>query len=185
MVYISQNKAAKELGINQSVVSRHIKNGRLTAPAINEQKQVCVAEARKQLKANLDPARGQGKIHKTAEINKGNAAQVAASEDDNKTSKGYAQARAMKAMIDVKMANLDYEERMGNLIKKEDIYDTFFLLMREQRDALLKIEDRIGAIVAHQTDEHTCKQIIGGEIRQALKAAEEKLLSMGGESVGK
>lgn len=182
MQYISQNKAAKALGINQSVVSRHIKNGRLTSPAINANKQVNVEAARKQLKANLDPARGQGKIHKQNH-KPGKAAKLEEEmqADPNTSSNSYSQARAWKAMLDVKMANLDYEERLGNLIKKEEIYDTMFVLMRETRDALGKVSDRIGAIVAHQTDEHTCKQIINVEIKQALKTAEEKLASLEGK----
>lgn len=160
------------MGINQSAVSRHIKNGRLTEPAINDEKKVNVRLARKQLLDNLDPARGNGKIHKQAGTNNQQNA------DDKKASRGYAQARAMKAVLDVKLVEMGYQEKLGNLIKKEDVFDTYYAVMRETRDNLFRIADRIGAIIIHQEDEHTAKQIINAEIRQALKTAEDKLMSI-------
>ena len=81
----------------------------------------------------------------------------------------YAKAHAMKEEYQAKMAELDYKERVGELIKLKDVKDTTFIALRELRNALLNIPKRVGPILAHETNPHVCSKIIDDEIKIAFE----------------
>ncbi len=96
-----------------------------------------------------------------------------------KDSPSLTQSRSRKEALAVKLLELEYQEKIGTLIKKTEVYDALFMVAREARDALNKVPDRIKAIIAHQTDEHICGEIMATEIREALLRMEEKAKEFG------
>lgn len=147
--FISQRQAAKELGFKAvKSLQEYIQKGVVET---NDEKKVDPIDARKRID-----------IFKKLNIN-------------DSGSISLLKARTMKEEYQAKMAELDYKVRTGELLQKDEIYETAFMVFRELRDALYRVPGRIAPILAHETDIHTCKQIIQNEITAAIKEAEQKL----------
>lgn len=176
MSYISQTKAAILLGMSQQNLSKHIKLGRITAPAIGSRNRVDPEIAKKQLENSIDSMRG-GDHAKRLAGGKGGA------NDMSVVNESFAKARALKEVTAARLLELDYKERTKELVQLAEVCDSLFVVIRESRDALGKVHDRIGAVVANSSDEFICKELIRKEIRQALKAAEDKLIELVDEEI--
>ncbi len=66
------------------------------------------------------------------------------------------------------MARLDYEERMGDLVRMSDIKKLAFNKSRTIRDRMLNIPERVAAMLAAESDTHRVHEILTTEIRKAL-----------------
>ncbi len=75
----------------------------------------------------------------------------------------FSESRAIKEAYLARLAKLEYEERVGQLVSAEDVKEEAFKLARIVRDALLNIPERLSAELAAETDSH--------RIHQRLKAA--------------
>ncbi len=80
----------------------------------------------------------------------------------------FIRARTVHEHYRARLAKLEYEERVGELVSKTEIQTAAFNLYRQFRDHLLSIPDRIGPMLAAETDGNTIYQILAGEIRNAL-----------------
>lgn len=82
----------------------------------------------------------------------------------------FARSQARKELFRAKMAELDYQERLGKLIDKEKAEEEYYRIGRLVRDALLNIPSRLAGIVAAETDQRKVHDLLEKEIRQALEA---------------
>ncbi len=80
----------------------------------------------------------------------------------------YGQARTVHEHYRARLAKLDYEERIGQLVRADEVREVAFHTSRRFRDAMLNIPDRIAAELAAETDAAKVHQILAGEIRNAL-----------------
>jgi hypothetical protein len=80
----------------------------------------------------------------------------------------YTKARAVREHYQARLAKIDYEERVGNLVSKDEVQVAAFNKFRQYRDAMLNIPDRVAAMLAAETEEPKCYEIIATEIRKAL-----------------
>jgi hypothetical protein len=78
----------------------------------------------------------------------------------------YAQARTVHEHYRARLARLDYEERVGQLVSKVEV--AAFNQYRRFRDAMLNIPDRISAQLAAETDAARVYEILAAEIRKTL-----------------
>lgn len=84
-----------------------------------------------------------------------------------------ANARAAKATMEARIAQLNYEERQGELVKVAKIERKWFELTRRTRDRLMTVGARLAGEVAAETDARVVESRIDEEIRDALSALTE------------
>jgi hypothetical protein len=80
----------------------------------------------------------------------------------------YTKARAVREHYQARLAKIDYEERVGKLVSKDEVQVAAFNKFRQFRDHMLNIPDRVAAMVAAESDAAKCYEILAIEIRRAL-----------------
>ncbi len=81
----------------------------------------------------------------------------------------YAAARAEREHYAALLARAEYEERIGNLVSKDEVETTTFQMFRQFRDRMLLLPDRISAVIAAETSAAVVHEILAGEVRTALE----------------
>jgi hypothetical protein len=92
-------------------------------------------------------------------------------EEDEGTPLGasqYTKARAVREHYQARLAKIDYEERVGKLVSKDEVQVAAFNKFRQFRDHMLNIPDRLAAMLAAEADRAKCYEILATEIRRAL-----------------
>ncbi len=77
-------------------------------------------------------------------------------------------AKAARELYEAKIAELKYKERAEELVDALEVEQAQFAMARQIRDRLQSIPDRIGAIVAAESDALKVTEILEEEIRRAL-----------------
>jgi len=92
--------------------------------------------------------------------------------DDERPSKSpaFAQHQAKKEKFRAKLAELDFLERSGDLVRKALVEQDAFRLGRQIRDAILNVPARLAGILAAETDQRAVHDLLEKELRQALEA---------------
>jgi hypothetical protein len=80
----------------------------------------------------------------------------------------YTKARAVREHYLARLAKIDYEERVGKLVSKDEVQVSAFNKFRQFRDQLLNIPDRLAAMLAAENDPSKVYEILATEIRKAL-----------------
>ena len=80
----------------------------------------------------------------------------------------YHKARTIREHYNARMAKVDYEERVGQLISVDEVKITAFNKFRQFRDNMLNIAERIAAMIAAESEAAKCHGILTEEIRRAL-----------------
>ena len=60
----------------------------------------------------------------------------------------YSKARAVREHYQARIAKIEYEERVGSLVSRDEVKVAQFNLDRQRRDAMLNIADRLCASIA-------------------------------------
>ncbi|MGE5646149.1 MAG: hypothetical protein ACM336_10195 [Acidobacteriota bacterium] len=74
-----------------------------------------------------------------------------------------------------RLAKIEYEERVGSLVSKDEVQVAAFNLGRQARDAMLNIPGRLAAQLAAEMDEAKCYEFLDNEIRKALNGFAESI----------
>jgi hypothetical protein len=80
----------------------------------------------------------------------------------------YNKARAVREHYQARLAKLEFEQKVGSLVSRDEVKIAAFNTLRQFRDAMLNIPDRLGALLAAETDSARCYEILATEIRKAL-----------------
>jgi len=80
----------------------------------------------------------------------------------------YAKARAIREQYLARLAKIEFEERSGKLISRDEVQVAAFNKFRTFRDGMLNIPDRVAAMLAAESDSHKVHEILTTEIRKAL-----------------
>jgi len=67
-----------------------------------------------------------------------------------------------------RLSKLEYEEKVGSLISKDEVRIAAFNHFRQYRDGMLNIPDRVAAMLAAESESAKCYEILATEIRKAL-----------------
>lgn len=94
--------------------------------------------------------------------------------DDDPDAGQYNKARAARELYQFRLAKLEYEERTGKLISRDEVQVAAFNKYRRFRDQLLTIPDRVAAILAAETDAARVHEILAAELRRALNDSDSK-----------
>ena len=80
----------------------------------------------------------------------------------------YTRARAVREHYQARLAKVDFEERTGKLVPKDEVTVAAFTKFRQFRDHMVNIPDRVAALVAAESSAAKCHEILTTEIRRAL-----------------
>jgi hypothetical protein len=80
----------------------------------------------------------------------------------------YARARAVRENYLARLAKIDFEERSGKLVSRDEVQVAAFNKFRTFRDGMLNVSDRVAAMLAAESDPAKVHAILTAEIRKAL-----------------
>lgn len=155
---VSQRAFAKLMGVSQPAVNKAIKSGRIKL--INGK--IDPDQAARAWEANTDKAqqRGHGKAGAPAEP-EGRQPGT----DDGATVPEYSRSRQIIAAFEARIAQIDYQEKVGKLVSADEVRLKAFNGARRARDLLMAIADRISPILAATEDQFEVHRLLSDEIR--------------------
>lgn len=175
-------------GISSSAVEQAILAGRISR---NPDGSIDPERADAEWQANTDPAprktRKQRETAVTAGIGAAKAftvadvrRQEAESFDVNRLGKmPYSEARAMKENFAAKMAWVEVQQKLGELLDRRVVADEIEKQFRVFRDAVLNIPNRVAAQVANVTEIADVQDVIASELHAALDELSASLERIG------
>jgi len=89
---------------------------------------------------------------------------------DSQKDPALAASQAKKEEFRAKLVELEYEERVGALVRKSDVEKEAFRVGRLVRDAVLNVPSRLAGILAAESDQRKVHDLLEKELRQALEA---------------
>lgn len=81
----------------------------------------------------------------------------------------YAKSRSIREAYNARLARLNYEEKLGNLISADKVKIAAFNTARATRDALLAIPDRVSPEIAAKKDVREINLFLSKAIIEALE----------------
>jgi hypothetical protein len=148
---LNQTEYARHRGISQSAVSQAISLGRI--PTINGKIDPQIAD--RALAHNTDLSKPRNCV---------NGSSAGGALATLPPGVNWADARAARENMLALLAELDYRERSGDLVARDDVEKIGFATARRARDLLLSIPDRLAAVLAGLTDAQDCHRLIRAEI---------------------
>lgn len=193
---LTQKEYAERIGVSAPRVTAMKKRGLLVMVDTPEGQRVDFEATEERRKANTDPIKAtanqmgtgtgaQGDLE-IAPAPEGEAG--ADGEEDGEAVNGedapqagggdtyhgqYMRARAARAVIAAREAELQYKERAGKLVEADAVERAAFERAREVRDQLLAIPVKIAPALALEEDEHVIASMLRKEVAQVLKQLEK------------
>lgn len=161
MALVSQRAYAKHRGVSLAAVQKAIKAGRIRTAADGK---IDAVQADADWDRNTGPRQKAGNVSSTPPPRTGPtlAAEPMAGGLD------YARARAVRENYMARLAKIDFEERSGKLVSRDEVQVAAFNKFRTFRDGMLNIPDRVAAVVAAESDASKVHTSLTMEIRKAL-----------------
>ncbi len=150
MPIMSQRAYARRRGLVHSAVQRAVQSGRISTLA-NGQIESDVADAEWTQNSNVRI----GRRHHSSDADVPSAVQ-------------YERARAIREHYQARLAKLEFEQKVGSLVPKDEVQIAAFNEFRIHRDAMLNLPDRLAAMLAAETEPARCHEILADEIRKSL-----------------
>lgn len=148
---------AKHRGVSKVQVGKYIDEGKITARRVGRGWQIDPEVADRELDANRAPDRG-GRNGGPDELAGGGRAGVS-----------FAHARAVRETYAARILQLDFEQKSGRLVDKNELKLKLAKLHMAVRDNLRTIPDRVAPVLAAETDQAKIHAILLKEIGQALE----------------
>jgi len=79
------------------------------------------------------------------------------------------EAKTINEILRGKLQELEYKQRIGELVSKREVEREAYELAKRVRDAILSIPDRVAAVLAAQTDQRRIREILLEELHHALE----------------
>lgn len=171
--YMTQVEYSEHRNISQSRVSRLVSKGKIPKNCIKKisgRKLIDRDMADDALKKSLDGIYNPNPRHK-ASPKKTPPTKVEMQSTANTASTGQlslADAQRLQAQYKAALLRLEYEQKVGRLVKLEIVDKDWLDVARRTRDAILGISDRIAAELASESDIHTINKRLTEEIVLAL-----------------
>ena len=146
---------AREMKTSPTSISRLIKNGVL-APASKKNKKMKRYEIDLELGKELFNSHSSQRLQVVTDDVKGTAQSINLS-------------RSKKIHFDALTAELNYRERLGELVETKQVEKEAFEIAKIVRDKLLQIADRLAPVVTGQKKESYVFKKIEKEINRVLK----------------
>ena len=157
MPLLSLRAYAKHRGVSHAAVQKALRSGRITA---NADGLIDSDQADAEWNAKTRPRQRRAR---PAPIVRQEPAEAPAAGID------YFRARAIRESYLARLAKIEFEEKTGKLVSRDEVQVAAFTRGRTIRDNLLNIPDRLAATLAAEADADRVHQILSAEIRQALE----------------
>jgi hypothetical protein len=142
---VSISECARELGVHKSTISRQVAAGIIPNRGTADEPKVDVAEARRARERGLDRSKQRGEdaplfssASAIGERDDDDAGQPAADATPPKGGLDYQRARTAREGFQARLAQIELEEKLANLLDKGEVVDAFFTMasrLREMTDA--------------------------------------------------
>jgi pyruvate/2-oxoglutarate dehydrogenase complex dihydrolipoamide acyltransferase (E2) component len=162
MALISQRAYAKHRGVSLAAVQKAIKAGRIRTAADGK---IDAAQADADWERNTGPRQQPGKTASSPASPKSAPPPAA---EPMPGGLDYARARAVRENYMARLAKIDFEERSGKLVSRDEVQVAAFNKFRTFRDGMLNIPDRVSAMLAAESDASKVHGSLTTEIRKAL-----------------
>lgn len=164
---LNPTQYGKHRGVSRQRVEKYIEKGLLDGAYINER------TGKGSNKYKINPI----KADKLLEGNLSQENRKASAEEKKRTTKkagiedelSFSEARTLNEKYKAALKKLDFEERSGELVLVDEVKRLGFAAGREIRDKLISIPDRCSPLVASESDQFECKQILLKEINFILE----------------
>lgn len=172
---VSLRAFGRMIGVSGEAVRKAIATGRIPAAAVGQQTRGKKASpviinpdlAARGWHENTNPAMShQAGVRRADQAPPGD--QQAPPEPPAAGLSAFNRAKTMREAYAAKLAQLEYEEKTGELIRRNEVKVALFNAARQARDRLMQIPDRHAAQLAHEKDQHTVSMILTEEIITAL-----------------
>ena len=169
---ISLREYARRRGVSAMAVSKAAKAGRITL----EGGKINAATADRDWPANTNP--GQMAYRGAPAAAAADASNGPETPDDDapegqsdpskrpNSAAQYGQARAIREGFAARIAKLDYEKEIGQVVSADAVRVLAFKAARTARDQLLSMPDRLAPVLAGDSDEFKVHQLLSDEIRR-------------------
>lgn len=161
MPLVSQRSYAKHRGISLAAVQKAIKAGRIQTAGDGK---IDLTQADADWARNTGP-RARTSIARLSPLSPRTAPAAA---DPVTGGLDYARARAVRESYLARLAKIDFEERSGKLVSRDEVQVAAFNRFRTFRDGMLNIPDRVSAMLAAESDPAKVHAVLTTEIRKAL-----------------
>lgn len=160
---VTKSEFAKLRNVSKETVSRWLSRGKLTQDCLTADGKIRVSRAVKALSEKLSPAHVSAAAARCDKMS-----EVAEKAGMDKT---ITMHEAQRLLVSYKagIKKLEFEEKQGKLCNRERVDMAIFDMARRTRDAMLNIPDRIAAVIAAESDEWKVREILDGELRNALE----------------
>ena len=155
MRLVNRTEFAREVGTDPTSIGRLIKNGVL-APASKKNKKT------RRYEIDLELGKELFNSHSTSRL------QVV-TEDVRGTAQSINLSKSKKIHFDALTAELDYRERLGELVETKQVEKEAFEMAKIVRDKLIQIADRLAPVVTGQKKESYVFKKIEIEVNRVLK----------------
>jgi hypothetical protein len=160
MPILSLRGYAKHRGMSLKAVQKAIQSGRIRTTADGK---IDPAQADADWERNTGP-----KAQKTIAVSSPVTRPVPPPPEPMAGGLDYARARAVRENYLARLAKIEFEERSGKLISRDEVQVAAFNRFRTFRDGMLNIPDRVAAVLAAETDTAKVHGLLTTEIRKAL-----------------
>jgi hypothetical protein len=165
---VGVSEAARQIGVHKSTISRQLAAGIITNRGSKEKPLVDVEEARRARDRGLDRSKQRGPDSPLF----GNSSAIAPADEAEpdvdghgapmpaKPSGGldYQKARTAREGYQARLAQIELEQKLGNLLDKGDVVDAFFTMGQRLREVLeqcrlelaARFGDAVGAALAEE-----------------------------------
>ena len=155
MEKLNLTATAERLGVTASALSKAVKVGRVSPPDAD---------------GCFDPiaVAAQWETNRHRRRRRGRAVEPPPAGDASDG--GFWESRARREAAEAEMAALRAAEMRGDLLRRDAVVRELAPRLVELRDALEVLAERLGSVVAAESDAAVCRRLIRVEVRQALEA---------------
>lgn len=163
---------AKHRGVSKPMVTKYLKQGMIpSARRIGRSWQIDAEQADRELDAALDRSKGGRNGVPSEPLSPPRLPEVNAHGGGSATRSipSLAENRSIREFYAARIAKLDYEQRAGKLIPKDELRLKLAKLHLAVRDNLRTIPDRVAPVLAAESDQAKIHAILLKEIGLALE----------------
>ena len=169
---VSIRAYARHRGVVKSAVEKAIRTGRITTTAGGK---IDPSQADAEWEQNTAPRAVAAPRHRTSPSPPRRLSTAVAPDPALAGGGNYLVARGVREGFLARLAKIQYEEKLGKLINRDEVQVERFNTNRIIRDGVLNIPDRVSAQLAAETDEKKVYEILTTEIRNALHGIADSL----------
>jgi hypothetical protein len=162
--FISQAEYARQKDVSRQYINKLVQAGRIPT---DEKKRIDPDIADAVLVQDADPARRLNDPEYESESIIEQDSDVGSSVSATGHTP-FAKFRSAREAYQAKLAQLDYEERAGQLLKKAEVERETFDVARQLRDRFLSLPQELSGTLVSLTDEKEIKKYLRAKIRDTL-----------------